>query len=584
MKIILSTLNSKYVHTSLALRYLKYYCQDKYDAAIEEHSINDDIDFVLREIYRKSPDILALSTYIWNVEQILVLCKNIKSILPKTIIVLGGPEVSFGGQDLMEHNSFIDYIICGEGEKSFLKLLEHIIDEKGDINNIEGLIFRQGDTVKSNNCYALVENLNDIVFPYGQGDLDHVSGKILYYEASRGCPFNCSYCLSSTIKGVRHLDIERVKQELDFFVKNNAKLIKFVDRTFNCHKDFAKEIIGHIIKAGGVTTFHFEITASLIDDDFLDIVSVAPRGCIQFEIGVQTTNLDTLKAINRPISFDKIRDKISKLMEFNNIHIHLDLIAGLPQEDFQSFKKSFNDVYSLKPDKLQLGFLKLLKGTQIRNDAQGGGYVFRSQPPYQVLYNKWINFDEMMILTDVEDIVEKYYNSHRFEKTLEYLITKYSDAFDFYQHFAYYWIQMGYQKLSHNPKALYKILMEFSLGNDDVDGGLLNELLKFDYLMVTKAVELPKYINRVEGQEITNRIYEFYNDRHNIEKHLPNLMSLSSKQIYRTAHIETFNCNIDKIIKDNYTMSVRDQGEYYILFNYHDNKFTQWTEWSMIQI
>jgi len=535
MKVILSTLNSKFVHTSLALRYLKAYCQKDYRVSIEEYSINDDLDYVLREIYRKKPDILALSTYIWNIGQILVLCKNIKKLLPKTIIILGGPEVSFGPEELMENHSSIDYIICGEGEKSFLKLLEFVIEGRGIEGEIEGLVYRDRTGIKAVGGYVLMEDLNEISFPYSKEDVEDIKGKILYYEATRGCPFNCSYCLSSTIRGVRYLDLERVKREINFFIDGGVKLVKFVDRTFNCNRDFAREILGHIIERGGATTFHFEITASLMDDDFIELVSRAQRGAIQFEIGVQTTNSLTLQAINRPIAFETIKHKISKLIALGTIHIHLDLIAGLPHEDFESFKKSFNDVYSLRPDKLQLGFLKLLKGSDIRNRAKEGGYVFRSQTPYQVLFNKWMDFDQMLILSDIEDMIEKYYNSHRFEKALEYIISKYPTAFDFYMDFAGYWISRGYQNRSHNPRALYGILREFALLHKDVNDKILNELIKFDYLMVTKAVELPNFIARMESQQITQKIYGFFNDRQKTERFLPNLVNLSSKHIYRTA-------------------------------------------------
>lgn len=583
MKVILSALNSKYVHTSLAIRYIKAYCNNEYpDAVIAEYSINDNLDFILRELYRMKPDVLAFSCYIWNIDHVLNLCSNFKKIRPDTVIILGGPEVSFDSKTIMENNISIDYIIKGEGEESFLQLLRKLTVNDYNVDEIPGLVHRKDKRVFSNDGNCTIENINTLVFPYQ--DLEELKGRILYYEASRGCPFNCSYCLSSTIKGVRYLNINRVKQELDYFIAKEVGLVKFVDRTFNANKSFARDIIEHVFDKSNKTSFHFEITASLIDDDFLELTRQLPKGLIQFEIGVQSTNKETLKAINRPISFESIKNKVTRILEEGNIHVHLDLIAGLPYEDLTSFKKSFNEVYSLKPDKLQLGFLKLLKGASIRVEADGNHYKYREQPPYQVLSNKWMAFDDMLELYDIEDIVEKLYNSHRFNLSIRYLISNSQSAFDFYRDFSAYWVRQGHHSHSHNPKFLYRVLYEYSLTKENLNVPLVRELLKFDYLYTSKAVELPDYFESVDSKELTDRKYSFFNDRENIEKYLSNLANLSSKQIFRLAHIEVFEYDFIRILEDSCEFSSLEKGSYPILFNYVHNPWTAWTECKNINL
>ncbi|HHW48406.1 MAG TPA: B12-binding domain-containing radical SAM protein, partial [Clostridiaceae bacterium] len=393
MRTVLVALNSKYIHSSLAPWYLKAACGDGCgEIIVLEYTINDDIENVLGEIYSLKPDVAAFSCYIWNIGKALRLSENLKKVLPSVKIVLGGPEVSFDAEKIMEENQFIDYIITGEGEAAFKSLLTALKDlkdepEKSLLSSIGSLVYRFDGNIFSNNPCELIKDLDQIPSPYTGEMLASTSDKVVYFESSRGCPFSCSYCLSSTIDGVRHFSLDRVKSELFKLIKAGVKLVKFVDRTFNCNKARAKEIFKFVIEHGENTAFHFEAAADLFDDEMIEMLSQAPSGRIQFEIGIQSTNMQTLAAVNRKSNLDRVFDNVRKLRQHGNIHLHLDLIAGLPYEDFCSFKTSFDAVYSLKPHNLQLGFLKMLKGSKIRREAYKYSYNYRSYPPYEVLGN-----------------------------------------------------------------------------------------------------------------------------------------------------------------------------------------------------
>ena len=422
MKTILTTLNSKYIHTALSIRYLKSYSQDITDIDLMEFTINQNVDFIAGEIYKRNPDIIGFSTYIWNRDKTLKVCETIKLVYPDVKIILGGPEVYFDGQDLMVEHWYIDFIVYGEGEITFKELLESILMGKKDYSYINGLIYRKGDSIIQNPPRKLIKNLDSIPSPYSFIG-DEFKNKIVYLVSSRGCPFNCQFCLSSTIKGVRYFSLDRVKEDLEKLIDAKVKQVKFVDRTFNANKEYAMEIMNFIMeKDPHNMNFHFEVTAHLLDDDMLKFLKRAKEGLFQFEIGVQSTNVKTLEAIGRKTNLPKLKKVTEEIKSYNNIHQHLDLIAGLPYEDYDSFKDSFNYVYEIKPEKIQLGFLKLLKGSGLRNKRGKYGFKFLDSPPYEVLETNYISYEEMLKLKGIEDLVEKYYNEGYFEHSIEYII------------------------------------------------------------------------------------------------------------------------------------------------------------------
>lgn len=572
MKILLSTLNSKYIHTSLSLQYLYSYCKEDFDhMVIQEYTINHHVDYVLGEIYKGQFDIVCFSCYIWNISNTLELVRNLKKVNPKQVIVLGGPEVSFDPVDLMEKESSIDYIVFGEGEETFKELLDSLIHGKKALEEVKGIVYRKGQNVSKNGERELIRNLGCIPSPYLEGLQKHeqeYENKIIYYESSRGCPHNCRYCLSSTIKGVRFFPLERVKKDIDFFLEKRVKQVKFVDRTFNAKKQHSLTIMQHIAeKDNGYTNFHFEITADLLDNEILDFLSTVREGLFQFEIGVQTTYDKTMESIDRRVDFGILSDVVRKISSFRNIHLHLDLIAGLPYEDFKRFKQSFDDVYRLNPEKLQLGFLKLLKGSGIRQEKDLHGYIFHEEAPYEVLANKYISYDDILKLKMMEEMVENFYNSHGFTNAISYLLARfYKNPSDFYYALADYWGAKGYHHISHGKKALYEILLNFYEEKGFENQEVFKEILKFDYLTQGKGA-LPHWFIRVEIDHFQHRIHEFLHDEKNIEKYLSQYKGVPAKQILKKVHIENFQYDVLSII-DNPTSGEIKEKLTTILFQY----------------
>jgi len=552
MKTLIVSLNSKYIHSSLAAWYLKAYCEDCCDdVKVLESTINDSPDSVLSAIYLEKADVVGFSCYIWNIEAVLKLAGNLKKVSPDVRILLGGPEVSFDAKKMMEENGFIDFIISGEGEIPFRKLLEQLASGVWKPDEIDGLTYRDSGRIISNKPGSWIENLDSIPSPYTDEMLDAVGKRIMYFEASRGCPFSCAYCLSSTFEGVRNFSMERVKEDLKKLMKAGVKLVKFVDRTFNCNRKRAKEIFRFIIKESEDTVFHFEAAADLFDDEMIEILSQAPPGRIQFEIGVQTTNAVTLELIDRKTNLDIVFDNVRKLRALGNIHIHLDLIAGLPKEDFRSFMCSFDDVYRLKPHQLQLGFLKMLKGSGIRQNAGKYGYGYRDYPPYEVLYSDSMSFDEILVLKGIEDLVDRYYNSGRFQVSLEYLTeTCYSSPFSFYWEFYNFCRDEGYAGKALSGRDTYTVLLEFLrkvLPQEKVE--LLKDLMKLDYLSSDNSNNLPEGIEREIQPGFKERCFEFLKDEGNLKKYLPELFDMPAKQIYKQVHFETFRHDVVQGIK-----------------------------------
>jgi len=555
MKVLLTTLNSKFVHSNLAIRYLKAFCKNlPVDIEIQEFSINDNLEKVIGQIYCQKPDIVAFSCYIWNIDKTLMIANSLRKILPSCKIILGGPEVSFDSCTLMEENSMIDIIVRGEGEETFFELIQSELDG-GSLQEIKGITYRKGSSICQNEARPVMRDLDKIPFPYEVDDKGIIKGldnRILYYETSRGCPFNCQYCLSSKTPGVRYFSIERVERDIKTFIRSGINQVKLVDRTFNCNPSRAMEIFKMIMAMKGNTNFHFEMCGDLIDDNMLDLLSKAPPGLFQFEIGVQSTRGNTLEAIKRKTDFKKLAEKVKALREARNIHIHLDLIAGLPEEDYFSFKKSFNDVYGLQPDRLQLGFLKLLKGSGLREQAEKWDYKYTSYPPYEVLGNRDISYGELLNLKGIEDLLEKYYNSHRFTYSLEYIIGKFfqGDPFAFFEEFNEFWKSGGYHQFSHSLPQLYEILLGFAMQIQDIDRELINDLIKFDYVSQEKPSRYPRGLEGKVSEEVNAKINEFFRSRENIKKYLPDYEEYTGKQISRMVHIEAFRYDITQKTKD----------------------------------
>lgn len=564
-KVLITTLNSKYIHSSLAIRYLKSFCNNNDENIdMKEFTINMHLDDILIDIYEGGYDLVAFSCYIWNYKEILKLTKDLKKVNPDIKILLGGPEVSYKPKNEIKNKSFIDFIIYGEGEKTFYQLVKEFRNNK-NYEKVDGLVYKDNKKIRKNKKRELIKNLDDIPFPY-RDDLKGLDHKIIYYESTRGCPFNCSYCLSSTIKGVRFFSIKRVKRDLKFFLDKNVKQVKFVDRTFNIKKEHYFEIIKFINENdNGKTNFHFEVTATLLDKEVINYLKTVRKGLFQLEIGVQTTNKNTLNNINRDIKFKKLKNNVVELINARTMHIHLDLIAGLPYESYGSFLESFDDVYKLKPDKLQLGFLKLLKGSEIRKNSKKYNYVFNDEPPYEVYYNKYISFDQMIYLNKIEDILDIYYNSHMFKNTLDYLIKKYfKKPHKFYVKFYEFWDENNLFKLKHSKLTKYKILRNFykTFGNNLNE---FNQVLKFDYL-INKNKKVKNLFNRKLDRKFRNKCHEFLHNEENINKYFPQFINLPAKKIIKKVHFEPFDFDCLKFIKNNFKIDKKEKSV--LLFDY----------------
>ncbi len=548
MKTLIIAVNSRYIHSSLAGRYLKASCDHK-DGEVKllEYTINDNADAVLSSIYMEKADVAAFSCYIWNIDYVLSIAESLKSVLPGIKIVLGGPEVSFDPEKIIKSNPAVDFIVSGEGEYAFPLLLKHINTGVPAIEGMKGLTYRIRDNVYTNGGYNIIDNLDALPSPYDEEMISAIgSNRIVYYESSRGCPFSCTYCISSTFEGVRYFSMERVKNDIEKLVNARVRQIKFVDRTFNCNRARAMEIFKYIIDSGWDINFHFEIGGDLFDEGILTLLKSAPKGLIQFEIGVQTVNDKAIESIKRKTDFSKLAGNIEKLRSYGNIHLHLDLIAGLPCEDLQSFGSSFDWVYSKKPHQLQLGFLKLLKGSGIRKNADEHMYKFKNHPPYEILSNKYMGFDDIIRLKGMEELVDRYYNSGKFVKTLDYVITgSFHSPFDFYNSFYLYGRRKGIFEKSVSSRELYGILIEFLTFTDRLSGlPALYELLKYDYLASDNSNNLPEGLIRDRNINLNELTFEFLKKEENIISYLPLFAGVPAKQIFKKIHIEVFNFDI----------------------------------------
>lgn len=569
MKTILVSLNSKFIHSNLAIRYLSKYVAPDEGVDTHEFTINQRPDYIASEIYKLGADVVGFSTYIWNLKETLMVCEILKLVKPEIKILLGGPEVSYDGKDIMKETPFVDYIIYGEGEETFKEFLFSLKGEIG-LEDIEGLIYRDGKSIIKNGERNLIKNLNTIPFPYDNLGKEF-ENKIIYYEASRGCPFNCQYCLSSTLRGVRVFDMDRVKKDLSALIEGKAKQVKFVDRTFNANKEYALEIMKFIKeKDPSHMNFHFEITAHLIDDEFLHVLKDVKEGLFQFEIGVQSTNDNTIDAIGRTTDFEILSQVSEKIKSFKNIHQHLDLIAGLPHEDYESFKDSFNDVYNLKPEKIQLGFLKLLKGSGLRLAKDMYGYKYIDEPPYEVLESKYISYEELLTLKGIEDLVEKYYNEGYFEHTLNYLVkTYYRSPFDFYEDFFKFWDLKEHHKVSHSRIGLYEILIDFIMYKEFEDAPYIIQILKFDFTLNNKNAKLKFETKNQDDYRLKLNLHELLRNEKILLEYLYDYKELPTKKLINKVVVERFDFDILRAIEGEFSIK-KELVESFFLFDYRD--------------
>ena len=507
MKILLAACNAKYIHSNLAVYDLQAYAAKYADHIIlKEYTINQQKDDIMRDIYLEHPDVVCVSCYIWNISFVKELMADLTKVLPDADFWAGGPEVSYDAEKFLAENPEFTGVMVGEGEETFLELSGHYIEQSpADLKDITGVCYRDGEKIVHNGWRQIMD-LSSIPFIYK--DLADFKNRIIYYESSRGCPFSCSYCLSSIDKKLRFRDTEMVKKELQFFIDNKVPQVKFVDRTFNCKHDHAMAIWKYINEHdNGVTNFHFEISADLLREEELQEMSTMRPGLIQLEIGVQSTNPDTIKAIHRTMDFEKLKGIVNRIHSFGNIHQHLDLIAGLPYEDYDSFRKSFNDVYALKPQQLQLGFLKVLKGSHMMEMCQEYEIVYKTREPYEVLSTKWLDYDHVLKLKNVENMVEVYYNSGQFQNTLEYLEGFFPDAFSIYEGLGRFYMEKGYGDVSHTRMRRYEILLEFLENVPEISMDKVKDQMVYDLYLRENLKSRPGFAK--DQKPFERQIWDF---------------------------------------------------------------------------
>lgn len=566
MKVLLTAVNAKYIHSNLAIYSMKAYAEKKgcWGAEIQlaEYTINQQQDGILRKIYEEKPDVLCFSCYIWNISFIKELIQDLKKILPETRIWVGGPEVSYDAERFLKEMPQVTGVMCGEGEATFLEVVksyaqwENQEQEPEMLDNIPGIVYRKGqELIVTGNRDIL--DMDELVFPYE--NLSLFEHKIIYYESSRGCPFSCSYCLSSIDKKLRFRSLSLVKEELQFFLDNKVPQVKFVDRTFNCKKEHAMEIWKYLKEHdNGVTNFHFEIAADLLSENEIALISTMRPGLIQLEIGVQSTNEKTLEEIRRKTSFSEICKKVQAVAAGENVHQHLDLIAGLPYEDYESFKKSFCDVYALKPQQLQLGFLKVLKGAYMQEMAEVYGCVYKSKEPYEVLKTRWLTYGEISRLKGVEEMTEVYYNSGQFSYTLEALEKEFPDAFTMYEAFADFYEEKGYFAVSHARISRYEILREFLREKEIQNLEFYDELMVLDLYARENLKTRPSWA--MDLKPYKKQIQEFYTKEEEQPGILKDYQGYQARQMEKMTHLEVFTYNVLE--------GKTEKGIYPVVFDY----------------
>lgn len=615
MKVLLVAINAKYIHSNLAIYTLQAYAKSKgIDVEIAEYTINNYAEEIMADIYRKKPDFLGFSCYIWNISYVTDIAKELHKVLPNTAIWFGGPEVSYESENYLKEHTYVDGIMIGEGEETLCELVRsyeeyfketlikqeenNVLESNAELikgvkgieeenkgilknaprivsrlKNIRGIVIRnQVNESKSDAEIQIVNtgmrpylDLDAVPFPYN--NIDKFANRIIYYESSRGCPYSCSYCMSSIDKRVRFRSMELVKKELKFFIDNNITQVKFVDRTFNCNKQRTLEIWKFIKENdNGITNFHFEISADILSDEEIEMMKDMRPRLIQLEIGVQSTNEKTIDAIKRKMDFAKLSDIVNRINDTKKVHQHLDLIAGLPYEDYESFRLSFNDVYGLRPEQLQLGFLKVLKGSLMHEEAEKYGIIYKSNPVYEVLKTKWLSYDDVLKLKQIEDVLEVYYNSRQFENTMEYLLRFFETPFDMYEHIANYYDENNLFGIKHTRINRYIILLDM-LGKTvlkklDKEYNIARQLLVHDLYLREKVKSRPEF---AEDMNIYKDKYnELYKNEEQIRAILTAYNQYDTKQIARMTHIEHYTIDIQELINNKKII----EKDYFILYDY----------------
>lgn len=539
MKALLTAVNSKYIHSNLAVYNLKKYAEEVASADIEiaEYTINQPINKIMMDIYKKQPDVVFFSCYIWNREEIKQLVQNLSKVRPELDIWLGGPEVSYNAEDTLADMTGAKGVLKGEGEAVFAEVVKAYTENPSDerLAAIEHIAYRNDKGEVINTARDTQLDIDSVPFAYD--NLDEFQNRIIYYESSRGCPFRCSYCISSIDKSLRFRNLDKVKSELKFFIDRNVKQVKFIDRTFNCNDGHAQEIWKFIKdNDNGITNFHFEIAADIISESCMELLESMRPGQVQLEIGVQSTNPETLKEIRRPMDFAKVAETVNRIKGFDNTHLHLDLIAGLPYEDIMSFENSFNEVFALRPEALQLGFLKVLKGTYMEEMSEEYGLKCTDAPPYEVLRTKWLSYEEIIRLKMIEEMLEVYYNSGQFVTSVELLLTAFLSPFKLFEALAVWYQDEGQDMINLSRNCRYENLLKF--GREYVSEKELLECLVYDYYARENVKTRPEFF----GEETVEKEYakEFYNRE--AENHAvltsPECMSADMRTLRRLTHIE----------------------------------------------
>lgn len=559
MNIVLAAINAKYIHSNLAVYSLRAYAQQyKDEIQIAEYTINQQIDDILMDLYKKKPDVLCFSCYIWNLSYVEELIRELGKIFPSVPIWVGGPEVSYDTKDVLERLPEVTGVIFGEGEKTFLEVVEYYHGKDVKLSEIKGIAYRGEEGQFLQNSWREVMDLSEVPFVYH--DMADFKNKIIYYESSRGCPFSCSYCLSSIDKCLRFRKLELVEKELQFFIDEKVPQVKFVDRTFNCNHKHAIAIWKYIKEHDkGITNFHFEVAADLLNEEELKLIESMRPGLIQLEIGVQSTNEQTIREIRRTMRFEEVARIVQRINQGENVHQHLDLIAGLPYEDMESFQKSFDDVYRLHPEQLQLGFLKVLKGSYMESQKERYGLVYKSRPPYEVLYTKWLSYEEMMQLKSVEEMVEVYYNSGQFSYCLRKLEEEYASPFVLYQGLGRYYENHELHLMSHSRITRYEILLGFIREKHKERESLYRELLTFDLYLRENVKNRPEFAGEHEvSKDWLNAFYETESKEH---QYLIGYEAYDKRQLRKMTHIEKFHYDV---------LGTCEEKENFILFDYQN--------------
>ncbi len=537
MRILLAAINAKYIHSNLAVYSLKSYAGSRLpdvDIQICEYTINQQIDRILADLYEKKPDMLCFSCYIWNITCVREVLAEVKKVLPEVKIWLGGPEVSYNAVAFLKKYPQVDGIMKGEGEQTFLELLQ-ALRENTSLTEILGITWRREDGEIENHPWRPAISLDEVPFVYQ--DMELFSHRIIYYESSRGCPFSCSYCLSSIDKCLRFRSLEKVLPELQFFLDQKVPQVKFVDRTFNVNHEHTMAVWRYLTEHdNGITNFHFEISADLLREEEIDLIAKMRPGLIQLEIGVQSTNPNTIREIGRTMNFPKVASAVARVKACQNTHQHLDLIAGLPFEDYESFRKSFDDVYALRPEQLQLGFLKVLKGSRMYEQAQQYGVVWQERPPFEVLKTNWLSYGEVLALKRVEEMVEVYYNSGQFACTLPKLEKRFQSPFRMFEALADYYRGRHLLEVNHARAARYEILLSFVREIAPEEEDLYRELMTFDFYLRENAKSRPEFCGEPSVRKEEAAV--FYDREAQERIYLEDYEGYDKKQLRKMTHLE----------------------------------------------